>query len=255
MLSTNGGLGEVVGGLLVIVPAFREELALPGTIKDLRDNRPDADILVVDDGSSDNTTAVAKSLGCKVVTLPHNLGIGGAVQTGLMYAARYGYDFAVQFDADGQHVAAEIEKIVSMVREDHVDVAIGSRFLGSGSFKSSASRRFGIRLFQLIISASIHHKITDSTSGFRAFNRKAIRFLALDYPCDYPEVEAVVVLAKNGFRIKEVGVEMRERQAGTSSIRPFHAVYYMIKVMLAILMSMLRGGGARNPKGSDEAAQ
>jgi len=251
MLSTNGG----ARGLLVIVPAFREELALPGTIKDLRGNRPDADILVVDDGSSDNTTAVAKSLGCKVITLPHNLGIGGAVQTGLMYAARYGYEFAVQFDADGQHVAGEIEKILSLVREGHVDVAMGSRFLSSGGFKSSTPRWLGIRLFQLIISASIHRKITDSTSGFRAFNQKAIRFLALDYPCDYPEVEAVVVLAKNGFRIEEVGVEMRERQAGTSSIKPIHAVYYMVKVILAILMSLLRGSSGKVAKDSGEVAK
>jgi glycosyltransferase involved in cell wall biosynthesis len=233
---------ETRSRLLVIVPAYNEELALPGTLKDLSDNRPDADVLVVDDGSSDDTSGVARSLGCKVVTLPNNLGIGGAVQTGLIYADNRAYDFAVQFDADGQHVASEIEKILSPVREDKCDVAIGSRFLASGGgFKSSAARRMGIRLFQWVISVAIRKKVADSTSGFRAFNSDAIRFLAYDYPCDYPEVEAVVILAVNGYRLTEVPVTMRERQAGTSSIRTVHSVYYMIKVMLAILMSLLRG--------------
>ncbi len=237
------------------MPAYKEELALPGTIADLRTNRPDVDILVIDDGSPDETSSVAKSLGCKTVTLPHNLGIGGAVQTGLIYAARNGYDYAVQFDADGQHIAGEIEKIASVVIEGHCDVAIGSRFLTAGGFKSTFMRRFGILLFRWVISAATHHRITDSTSGFRVFNRKAIRFLALDYPCDYPEVEAVVVLVKNGFAIKEVAVEMRERQAGVSSIRPFHAVYYMVKVMLAILMSVLRGSAVKVINDESEVEQ
>lgn len=234
------------GSLLAIIPSYNEELALPGTVRDLRENRPDADILVIDDGSSDQTSAVGRSLGCRVVTLPGNLGIGGAVQTGLMYANDHGYEYAVQFDADGQHIAGEIEKVLAVVREGHADVAIGSRFLAPGGFRSSAARRLGIRLFQAVISAAIRRRITDSTSGFRVFNRDVIRFLALDYPCDYPEVEAIIVLWKNGFRIKEVPVEMRERQAGTSSIRPLHSVYYMIKVMLAILMNVLRGATTRS---------
>lgn len=227
--------------LLVVIPAYNEEQALPVAVADLRRDRPDADILVIDDGSADRTSEVAREIGCSVVTLPGNLGIGGAVQTGLMYAFERGYGFAVQFDADGQHVAAEMEKILSIVRDGHSDVAIGSRFLSNASgFRSTAARRCGIRLFQFVISAAIGRRITDSTSGFRAYNREAIQFLAVEYPCDYPEVEAVVVLAKNGFRIQEVAVEMRERQAGRSSIRPLHSVYYMIKVMLAILMTVLR---------------
>ena len=137
MSQTGSQTGDHADRLLVIVPAFREELALPVTVNDLRENRPDADILVVDDGSPDNTTQVAKSLGCKVVTLPHNLGIGGAVQTGLMYAARHGYEIAIQFDADGQHLAGEIEKIVSLVGDGHAHVAIGSRFLSTGGFRST----------------------------------------------------------------------------------------------------------------------
>ena len=227
--------------LLIVIPAYREEEALPFAIRDLRQNGPEADIVVIDDGSPDGTSAVARSLGCQVVSLPYNLGIGGAVQTGLIYAADNGYGFAIQFDADGQHVASEIEKILSVVRDGHADVAIGSRFLSEGGFKSNLARRMGIRLFQVVISCAIRQKITDSTSGFRAFDRSAIRFLARDYPCDYPEVEAIVFLGKHGFGIKEVAVEMRERQAGRSSIRPLHSVYYMVKVMLAILMVVLRG--------------
>lgn len=231
--------------VLAVVPAYNEEESLPHTINDLQTNRPDVDVLVVDDGSRDNTTLVARELGCRVVTLPHNLGIGGAVQTGLMYAVEHGYDVIVQFDADGQHLACEMEKVLAPVFAGEVDVAIGSRFLGSGGFKSTLLRRCGIKLFELVISGAVRRRITDSTSGFRAFNREVFSYLAEDYPCDYPEVEAVVVLAKNGFRIKEVSVKMRERVAGRSSIRPLHSVYYMIKVLLAILMSVLRSPSMR----------
>lgn len=240
MRDENGGQTHPKDRLLVVIPAFREEQALPFTINDLRANGPQADVIVIDDGSPDETSNVARSLGCKVITLPHNLGIGGAVQTGLIYAADNGYDYAVQFDADGQHVASEMDKILSTVRDGRADVAIGSRFLSAGGFKSSLARRMGIGLFKLVISAAIGQRITDSTSGFRAYGRDAIVFLARDYPCDYPEVEAIVFLARNGFRITEVPVVMRERQAGKSSIGAFHSVYYMIKVLLAILMVLLR---------------
>lgn len=226
--------------LIAVVPAFNEQDSLPHTIEDLRTYRPDIDVLVIDDGSQDRTSLTAESLGCKVITLPHNLGIGGAVQTGLIYALENGYDVAVQFDADGQHLACEIEKIVDPVLSGDADVVIGSRFLSQGGFKSSFMRRIGILLFQCVIYTAIRRRITDSTSGFRAFNRKTLSFLATDYPCDYPEVEAVVVLARNSFRLKEVSVKMRARVAGKSSIRPLHSVYYMIKVLLAIFMCVTR---------------
>ena len=227
--------------LLIIIPAWNEEQSLPIAITDLKVNDIEADMLVVDDGSRDNTSLVARSYGCKTLVLPQNLGIGGAVQSGLLYAAKHNYEFAIQFDADGQHLASEIEKILSVVRDGHADVAIGSRFLKAGGFKSSIARRMGIYLFRFVISAAIHRSITDATSGFRAYNKDVIHYLANDYPCDYPEVEAVVILAKRGYHIKEVAVDMRERQAGFSSIKPLQSVYYMVKVMLAILMTILRG--------------
>ena len=227
--------------IIAIVPGYNEEESLPITLGDLKRERPDIDILVVDDGSKDNTANVARSLGCPVVTLPVNLGIGGAVQTGLMYAVEHGYQYGIQFDADGQHIAGEIQKILDPVRNGMADVVIGSRFLSEGGFRSSVARRTGIKIFQYVVSTAIRQRITDSTSGFRAYNFKAMRFLALDYPCDYPEVEAVVVLAKNRFIVKEVPVLMRDRQGGVSSINRLQSVYYMIKVLLAIYMSVARG--------------
>lgn len=227
--------------IIAIMPSYNEEESLPMTLGDLKRERPDIDILVIDDGSKDNTANVARSLGCPVVSLPVNLGIGGAVQTGLMYAVEHDYQYGIQFDADGQHIAGEIKKILDAVENGVADVAIGSRFLSEGGFRSSVARRMGIRIFQYVISTAIRQKITDSTSGFRAYNLKAMRFLALDYPCDYPEVEAVVVLAKNRFIIKEVPVLMRERQGGVSSINRLQSIYYMIKVLLTIFMSIARG--------------
>lgn len=240
--------------VLAIMPAYNEEESLGTTLDELVSVRPDIDALVVDDGSADKTADVARRHGATVISLPMNLGIGGAVQTGLVYAAQQGYDIAIQFDADGQHMAGEIEKILSVVKDGQADVAIGSRFLSSGGFRSSLARRLGIRIFELVISVAVWHKITDATSGFRAFNSAAISFLAKDYPCDYPEVEAVVLLAKNGFRIKEVAVQMRERLAGRSSIRPLQSVYYMVKVLLAILMVVLRGSQRRTISPSEGAS-
>lgn len=225
---------------MAVIPAYQEEASLPIVLAQLREVRPDIDVLVVDDGSADKTAEVARAAGVYVISLPFNLGIGGAVQTGLHYASRNGYDVAVQFDADGQHLASELDKILSPVLSGEADVAIGSRFLSADGFKSSFTRRMGIRLFEYVIRIAIRQRITDSTSGFRAFNREALAYLANDYPCDYPEVEAVVILARSSFRLVEVSVKMRERVAGRSSIRPLHSVYYMIKVLLAMYMSATR---------------
>lgn len=227
---------------LIIIPAWNEEKALPVAISDLKKQQPDLDVLVIDDGSRDSTSAVAKALGCNVVPLPLNLGIGGAVQTGLLYAYRNHYGYAIQFDADGQHLASEINKILDPVRNGHSDAVIGSRFLTSDGFKSSAARRMGISILRFVISTAIRQKITDATSGFRAYNREAISFLASEYPCDYPEAEAIVLLYKHGYKVKESAVKMRERQAGKSSIGTLHSGYYMVKVLLAIFMMLLRDG-------------
>jgi glycosyltransferase involved in cell wall biosynthesis len=204
--------------------------------------QPTPDILVINDGSSDHTGRVAKQAGgALVIDLPDNLGIGGAVQTGFKFAKAAGYEFAVQFDGDGQHIATEIPKLLNALSENAADVAIGSRFMTKHSgFQSTFSRRLGIKLFRWVNSLVIGQTITDNTSGFRAYNRQSIVFLARYYPVDYPEPEAVILLGKNGFRIQEVAAEMRKRQSGGSSISGIYNIYYMLKVLLAILMTALR---------------
>jgi hypothetical protein len=228
--------------LLVIVPAYNEEKAIGLVIEDLRSLDLPLDILVVNDGSGDATSAQARATGkALVVDLPKNLGIGGAVQTGFKYAARGGYQIAIQFDGDGQHLAAEIPKLLQALQGEGASMVIGSRFLETQSgYRSTFVRRIGIRLFQMVNSLLIGQRVTDNTSGFRAYDQRAIEFLARHYPVDYPEPEAVILLGKNGFRMTEVFTLMRERQGGGSSIAGITGVYYMVKVLLAILMTALR---------------
>jgi hypothetical protein len=209
-------------------------------ISDLNANLPRADILVVDDGSVDATARIASELGVNVLRLPFNLGIGGAMQAGFLYAQREGYDIAVQFDGDGQHLAREIEKLLQPVVAGNADIAIGSRFLGQGNYKPSFSRKVGIRVFSTILSCILGTRVTDTTSGFRAANRKVIEFYTRTYPDDYPEVEALVLLHKAGMRITEVPVHMRERASGQSSITVVRSVYYMVKVLLAVFIDLLK---------------
>lgn len=228
--------------ILAIVPSFNEEVNIAGVVESIKRVDPLVDILVINDGSNDRTGAIAQSSGfARVVNLPCNLGIGGAVQTGFIFAKREGYDIAFQFDGDGQHIASEIEKILAPVRYDLADVVIGSRFCGNGGgYRSSLSRRLGIKVFEIVNSLLINQKVTDNTSGFRAYNRKAIHFLARNYPMDYPEPEAVLILGKNGFRLQEVPVLMRERVGGRSSISGTGSLYYMIKVLLALVVCCIR---------------
>ena len=229
------------GRVLAIVPAFNEQEAIAGTIRALRQQAPMLDVLIVNDGSRDATSAVARATGeATVVDLPCNLGIGGAVQTGFKYAERHGYDMAIQFDADGQHLASEIAALLAPLQAGEADVVLGSRFLGVKSFQSTFMRRVGIYMFYLVNSWLIGQAITDNTSGFRAYNRRAIAFLAQHYPMDYPEPEAVILLKKNGFTLKEVPVAMQARQGGVSSINWLWSAYYMVKVMLAITVSSVR---------------
>jgi glycosyltransferase involved in cell wall biosynthesis len=228
--------------LLVIVPAYNEAKAIGRVIEDLRSLDLPLDILVVNDGSADATSAQAKATGqALVVDLPKNLGIGGAVQTGFKFAARNGYQVAIQFDGDGQHLATEIPKLLARLGEGGVNMVIGSRFLEKhAGYRSTFVRRLGIRVFEGVNSILIRQRITDNTSGFRAYDHRAIDFLARHYPVDYPEPEAVILLGRNGFRISEVPALMRERQEGGSSIAGVKGIYYMVKVVLAILMTALR---------------
>jgi len=226
---------------IVIVPAYNEEEALPGVLLALRIDAPDFDVVVVNDGSADGTSAAARAVpGVRVIDLPENIGIGGAVQTGFLYARDRGYGLAVQVDGDGQHLPSEIPKISAPVLAGTADAAIGSRFLEKAGFKGSAFRRAGIRVFEAMNAVLLGQRITDSTSGFRAFNRRAIEVLSATYPDDYPEPEAIYILRRRGLRVVEVPVAMAGRAAGRSSIGFGHSLYYMVKVCLAIFVLLLR---------------
>jgi glycosyltransferase involved in cell wall biosynthesis len=225
--------------VLIIVPAYNEAQSLPGLIGMLQRQCAGCDIVVIDDGSTDGTRGALTGR-ARVVSLPCNLGIGAAVQTGLQIAIRENYDCAVQVDADGQHPPHEVANLLRALGDSGCDLVVGSRFRTPGGYKSTAARRLGIRLFSSLLSRLCRTAITDPTSGFRAMNRRAIRVLASGYAEDYPEVEALVLASRSGLRIMEIPVEMSARLAGKSSIAPLQACRYMLKVPLAILMSLLR---------------
>lgn len=228
---------------LAIIPAYNEEAAIAQTIDDLRLHAPDFDILVVDDGSTDRTLHVARSHGATVVSLPFNLGIGGAVQTGYQHAAQQGYDIAVQIDGDGQHAPRHLGEMVGYLREHpEVNMVTGSRFMvgGQDNFRSTAARRLGIRLFARVLSRIVGQPVTDPTSGMRMVDRRGIELFGRDYPHDYPEVEAVLLLHFHRLRSAELPVRMQPRLSGVSSINATRSAYYMVKVLLAILVGLLR---------------
>jgi hypothetical protein len=222
------------------VPAYNEAASVGRVIDEIRAARPAFDVLVVDDGSRDATAAVARARGARVVSLPFNLGIGGAVQTGYRYARAHGYELAVQVDADGQHDPADLAALVAPVLAGEADFAVGSRFAGAGTYRAPLGRRLGIRLFAGTISRLTGQRVTDTTSGFRAANRRAIELFAEDYPHDYPEVETTVMVVKERLRLVEVPVCMRERAAGRSSITAARSAYYVAKVMVALFVGLFR---------------
>jgi len=227
--------------ILVIVPAFNECGNIGRTVEEIRRVGLGVDILVIDDGSADQTAREACQAGGMVVSLPFNLGIGAAVQTGFQYAQQHHYDIAVQIDGDGQHDAGYLDKLIGPVLGDEADMVVGSRFLDNAvGFQSSFSRRLGIGFFVHLINGLTGVKISDPTSGFRAYNKRMIALFSDYYPYDFPEPEAVVVAQQACARIMEVAVVMRPRQAGNSSIRYFKTLYYMTKVTLAILLHMIR---------------
>ena len=228
----------------IIIPCFNESESIKGVLDELHEVCPDYDYIVINDCSADKTSKIAKATGfAKVIDLPVNLRIGGAVQTGFKYAAKNDYDYALKYDGDGQHRADEIALILRPLIENKADVVIGSRFLykGDDGFKSTFMRRLGIKMFEHVNSCLIRQKITDNTAGFRAYNKDSIKFLAKYYPSfDYPEPEEVVLLGKNGFKIAEVPVRMRVRQGGVSSINNIKSIYYMIKVLFSVFIVAIR---------------
>lgn len=226
---------------IVIIPAYNEQGSIVETIKDIKTNAPKFDYIVINDCSKDNTLKICREKGIHVLNLPINLGIGGAVQTGYLYAYRNNYDIAVQFDGDGQHDAKFLEMMAETLERDKLDMVIGSRFIENEGFQSSAVRRFGIRFFEVFIKILFGQRITDATSGMRMCNRKVMEFFIKDYPKDYPEPETVARLLRHKCKVKEIPVIMRERQAGVSSISSLRkSAYYMCKVSLAILIERLR---------------
>ena len=227
--------------VLVIIPAYNEEHTIVGVVDKLKKDCPEADYIVFNDSSKDNTLKVLDKHNLNYINLPMNLGIGGGVQTGYKYALEHHYDIAVQIDGDGQHDTAYLQDVIEPIEKGEADIVIGSRFIDKEGFQSSALRRFGIRFLSNLIFICCGMRVNDVTSGFRAVNKTYIKFYAQHYPQDYPEPEAIVESALQGARIAEIPVIMKEREAGTSSIHAWKSVYYMIKVSISIIICRLSG--------------
>ena len=226
---------------LIVIPAFNEEDSITHVIATLRQYLPDADIAVINDGSTDHTGELAESAGAIVLHLPYNVGIGAAVQTGFMFAAEQGYEAVIRSDGDGQHLSQQdVQRLVAALNSGQGDMIVGSRFIEDRGYHTPVPRRVGILILSRLISTITSQSITDPTSGFVAFNRRAIRLFALVYPHDYPEPEALVAAHRAGLTIFEIPVTMKPRYGGRSSITRLRSAYYMVKVILSILIGLLR---------------
>ncbi|MDC4243647.1 glycosyltransferase family 2 protein [Clostridium perfringens] len=224
--------------ILVIIPAYNEEKSISKVIMDIYNQRiEDLDILVINDASSDNTKFEAQKLGVNVIDLPINLGIGGAVQTGYIYAYNNKYDVAIQFDGDGQHMAKYLKDMIKAIINENYDMVVGSRFINNSNYKPSIYRKLGINFFSSLVSILGRKKVFDTTSGYRAVNNSVIKEFVEYYPKDYPEVETLSYIIRKGFKVKEIPVEMNYRESGESSITPLKSIYYMLKVTFATIIS------------------
>lgn len=231
--------------IVAIIPAYNEQDAIGEVVCRVKKYVPESDVVVINDGSADQTEERAKESGADVLSLPYNLGIGGAVQTGYKFAKERGYDIAIRLDGDGQHNPADAHKLLEPIKRGQADVVIGSRYVetdskSAQSYKTSFFRHFGAKFFGFVTSRIVHQKIADTTSGFQAVSRSVIDFYEHEYPSDYPEVEAIPLLHRAGFRILEVPVQMKQRQAGHTSITPIRSVYYVVKVLLSVFIGLLR---------------
>lgn len=234
--------------ILIIIPAYNEAENIVHVVKSMMEQAPQYDYLVVNDGSTDKTLAICEQENFRYLDLSINMGIGGAVQAGYIYAYKNNYDIAVQMDGDGQHDVAYLEKLLEPIMADEADVVIGSRFLEKEGFQTSASRRTGINILSSLIWITTGKRIKDVTSGYRAVNRMFIEIYSKDYPTDYPEPEAIVSAMMHLGRVCEVPVQMRAREGGVSSITFKKSIYYMIKVTLAILICRLSYGIRRGKR-------
>ncbi len=232
---------------LAVVPAFNEVATVGHVVTALRRKTPQLDVLVIDDGSTDASAECAERAGARVLRMPFNVGIGGAVQAGFKYADEYGYDFMVQVDGDGQHDPDEIAKLFGAMHDDGADMICGSRFATATGYVAPVSRRTGIHVFAFLLSRLLRQPVTDPTSGFRLYNRRAINLFARDYPHDYPEVEAVLMLHHHRLTMREVPVRMFQRGGGVSSIGSGKSFYYMVKVLLALFVGLGRRRAVPEP--------
>lgn len=234
--------------VLIIVPAFNEGKNILNTVNEIKKINIEnifLDYVVINDGSTDSTKQVCEKNNINYIDLPINLGIGGAVQTGYKYAKNKNYDVAIQFDGDAQHDSTYLELLLEQINNGY-DMAIGSRFIGNISkFKSTKSRRIGIKFLSFLIKIATGAKISDPTSGFRAVNKKIIEIFSCCYPVDYAETETNAMLAKLKYKIVEVPVNMRERKHGVSSISPIKSLYFAIKVPLSIIFTSIIYGGMK----------
>ena len=225
--------------VLIIIPAYNEELNIEATVKDVTNNT-NYDYVIVNDGSKDKTKEICEKNNFNLISLPVNYGLTSAIQVGMKYAKENDYDIAIQFDGDGQHEARYLNEMAEIMQRENVDMLIGSRFINNEGFQSSGIRRMGINFFASLMKILFGQRISDSTSGMRMCNRKVMKNFIDDYPRDYPEPETTARLLHNHFKIKEIPVQMRERQGGVSSISPGKSIYYMVKVTLAILIEKMR---------------
>ncbi len=242
---------------LVIIPAYNEEDSLPGVLKELAEQTPEHDVLIVSDGSTDRTADVAREAGASVAVLPFNLGIGGALRTGFAFAVRNGYERAVQFDADGQHDPLAVRLLLDRL-DAGADMVIGSRFAEGGAvtYHVTWTRRQAMKFLQRLVRILVRQQFTDTSSGFRAFSRPVLEYFAVTYPVEYMDsVEALVLACNAGFRVEEVGVNMRGRTGGAPSSRRLKLVYYYVRLVVVLVASTTsrgqrarrtadRGGGA-----------
>lgn len=234
--------------LLLIVPAWNEEETLPSVIAEILSVRPDADVLVVNDGSADSTARVAQAAGAAVLDLPLNLGVGGAMRAGYKYAAREGYSWAAQVDADGQHDPRELEHLMSVAVSTGADLVVGSRFAGRGEYEARGPRRWAMRFLAAVLSRVTRTPLTDVTSGFKLSSRRAIELFAHNYPAEYlgDTVEALVIASRAHLTVREVGVQMRPRAGGTPSHGPLKSTVFLGRAVLALLVALTRPAADRS---------
>lgn len=237
----NAGEQQEKNSILVVIPAFNEEEKIQTVVQGIKQEVPEAVVLVVNDGSRDQTETRARAAGAKVLTHPFNMGYGVALQTGYKYALKYGFDFVLQMDGDGQHDPRFLPILLKEVRERNADVVIGSRFLGEGGYQAALMRQIGIYLFRFVASFLCGQKITDPTSGYQALNRHAVEFCARDsFPGDYPDADVLVMLHRAGLRIREVPVRMHPNAQGRSMHSGLKPLYYIYKMCLSITLNLMR---------------